>query len=425
MDTTTDSIDNYTMSKRIFDACLRIKDSQCRDQQPAGVLLALCIGNYDKLKQDISWADLEHIIEEFSLHLTNLDKNIKNVFQITDGEYVVFAHGFACSEEASVFAECHFLKRLVSVRQKGDLVIKLKLYAGYTLFDETLDIYEMIDRARFALKQAVRHKSLIVNQFNWEEYVRDVKLVEKREFLREVHIENQFYSVFQPIINVRLGTIYGYEALSRTTNTVFTSIWELIECAKNTKYLYAINELMASNHLWTFAQMRTEPKLLFLNMEAKSIDELKKEDSRIRNLIYDLGFKPSEIVLEFTERDEIDVDTFIEQIASLREEGVLIAIDNYGTGNCSGLELIKIKPDIVKLDKEIISDIANNAYKKAFVQSILKFCEAADVMLIAEGVETLEEAKTLLQIGVEKMQGYFFARPQPTPISEIDIKPLK
>lgn len=425
MDNTVEPIDNYTMSKRIFDACLRIKESLCREQQPAGVLLALSIGNYEKLKQDISWTDLDHIIEEFSLHLTTLDKNVKNVFQITDGEYVVFAHGFDSAEEASAFAEYHFFDRLVAVRQKGDLVIKLKLYAGYVLFDNTLDIYEIIDRARFALKQAIRQKSCTVNKFDWEEYVRDVKLVEKREFLKEVHIENQFYSVFQPIINVKLGTIYGYEALSRTTNTIFTSIWELIECAKNTKYITEINELMASNHLWTFAQMRTEPKMLFLNMEAKSIEELKKEDSRIRSLIYDLGFKPSEIVLEFTERDEIDADTFIEQIASLREEGVLIAIDNYGTGKCSGLELIKIKPDIVKLDKELISDIANNAYKLAFVQSILKFCEAADVMLIAQGVETLDEAKTLLQIGVDKMQGYFFARPQPTPISEVDIRPLK
>lgn len=424
MDTSHEAFDTYTMSKRIFDACLRIKDSQLRDQKPAGVLLSLCINNYEKLKQDIGWADLEHITEDFSQHLATLDKNIRDVFRIADEEYVIFAHGFGSSEEAASFAECQFLKRVNSIRQNGDLVVKLKLYAGYVLFDETLDIYELVDRSRFALKQAVKNRSLIVCQFSWEDYVKDVKLVEKREFLREVHIENQFYSVFQPIINVKLGTIYGYEALSRTTNTVFTSIWELIECAKNTKYLYAINELMASNHLWTFAQMRKEPKLLFLNMEAKSIEELKKEDSRIRNLIYDLGFKPSEIVLEFTERDELDVDTFIEQIASLREEGVLIAIDNYGTGNCSGLELIKIKPDIVKLDKEIISDIAHNAYKKAFVQSILKFCEAADVMLIAEGVETLEEAKTLLQIGVDKMQGYFFARPQPTPVSDIDMKLL-
>ncbi|MCX7774257.1 MAG: EAL domain-containing protein [Clostridia bacterium] len=418
-------LDSYTMGKRIFDACSKIKESLARDRRPAAVLIAMSIGHFEKLKQEMSWADLEHIVEEFSHSLVSCDEHIKNVFQITDGEFVLLADSFENSDEASAFAECKFLEKVTSTCQKGDLIVKLKLYAGYVLFDETLDIYEMVDRARFALKKAVKCRANIVHPFEWEEYVKNVKLVEKRVFLKEVHIENQLYSVFQPIVNVRSGSVYGYEALSRTTNTVFSSIWELIECAKNTKYLRAINELMASNHLWTFAQLRTEAKKLFINMEAKTLDELKNEDSRIRSLIYDLGFSPSEIVLEFTERDEIDVENFTEQIASLRAEGILVAIDNYGTGGCSGLELIKIKPDIVKLDKEMISGIEANPYKRAFVQSILKFCEAAGVMLIAEGVETLEEAKTLLQIGVERMQGYFFARPQPTPVSDINLTPLK
>ncbi|GEM_PF-4762097 len=419
--TAKESFDSYSIGRRIFEVCSRIKESLALEKRPATVLIALGLSNYTKLERDMSWTELEAIEEAFSANVREISPHIKHMFMICDGEYIIFADGFSSSEEALQFAECEFLKKLVLDYQNGDLVVKLKAYAGYTLYDETVDVYELVDRARFALKKAFKNKSLLMERFNWEEYLQSIKLIEKRAYLNEVHEENQLYSVFQPIVDVRLGSIFGYEALSRTTNTAFGSIWELIECAKNTKYLKAINELMATNHLWTFAQLKTESKKLFINMDAKTAEELKGQDSNLLNLIYDLGFKPSDVVLEFTERDDIDSDSFMEYIRYLRSEGVLLAIDNYGTGGCSGLELIRLRPDIVKLDRGLIEDINNNAYKQAFVNSILKFCEAAGLMLIAEGVETLDEAKTLLKLGVEKMQGYYFAKPQPTPISQVNF----
>lgn len=416
-----ESFDSYSVGKRIFDACAHIKDSLTLEIRPATVLIALCIGNYDRLKKDMSWADLESIEETFINNIRAVDRSIKHIFLICDGEYIIFADGFSSWEEAQKFTECELLKKLTLNYQKGDLVVKMTAHAGYTLYDDSVDVYELVDRARFALKKAIQHKSKVMERFLWDEYLKSIKLVEKRAFLKEVHVENQLYSVFQPIVDVKYGTIYGYEALSRTTNTVFGSIWELIECAKNTKYLKAINELMATNHLWTFAQLKTDSKKLFINMDAKTAEELKDQDSNILNLIYDLGFKPSDVVLEFTERDDIDSESFMEYIKYLRSEGILLAVDNYGTGGCSGLELIRLRPDIVKLDKALIEEIDKNAYKQAFVNSILKFCDAAGLMLIAEGVETLEEAKTLLKLGVEKMQGYFFAKPQPTPVIQVSI----
>jgi EAL domain-containing protein (putative c-di-GMP-specific phosphodiesterase class I) len=419
---TIDHYDSYSVGKRIFDACNAIKESICQDRCPSAVLIDICIGNYYKLKQEMSWADLEAIEQAFTNNITQRSEHVRNIFLICDGEYIVFADGFENSEKACRFAECDFLNEMTTDYQSGDLVVGLKIFAGYTLFDDSADAYELVDHARFAMRMALQSKSEVMGRFEWDPYLKSIQLVEKRAFLKEVHVENQLYSVFQPIIDVKLGTIFGYEALSRTTNTVFGSIWELIECAKNTKYLKAINELMATNHLWTFAQLKSESKKLFINMDAKTSEELKDQNCNLINLIYDLGFQPGDVVLEFTERDDIDSEAFCEHIRALRNEGVLLAVDNYGTGGCSGLELIKLRPDIVKLDKKLIEGIDTNSYKKAFVNSILKFCEAADMMLIAEGVETLEEAKTLLKIGVEKMQGFYFAKPQPTPIKDIHIE---
>ena len=420
--TVNDHYDSYSVGKRIFDACAMIKESICLEKCPAAVLIDLCIGNYDKLKRDMNWADLESIEEAFTSNLRELVGPVRNIFLICDGEYIIFADGFENAEKAEQFSECEFLNKMVLDYHSGDLVADLNVYAGYTIYDDSVDVYELVDRARFAMKRAYKSKSRVMGRFDWDDYLKCIKLVEKRAFLKEVHVENQLYSVFQPIVDVKLGSIYGYEALSRTTNTVFGSIWELIECARNTKYLKAINELMASNHLWTFAQLKTESKKLFINMDAKTSEEFKGQNCNLLSLIYDLGFKPGDVVLEFAERDDIGSESFCEHIRSLRSEGVLLAVDNYGTGGCSGLELIKLRPDIVKIDKVLIEGINGNEYKQAFVNSILKFCEAAGVMLIAEGVETLDEAKMLLKIGVRKMQGFFFAKPQPTPVNDINFE---
>lgn len=415
-----ENVSNHSAVKRMLDVCTRVKDSLSQGGKKQALLVAVAISNYEKLKHDVSWVDLEAAEVAFEQQLTRMHPFVNCVARFCDNEWILCLDGFQSVEESLRFAECDFFQILNKEVSLGDLVVRMKIHAGYTLYDESIDIYELVDRARFALRKAIKHTAGSMERFSWEEHLKHLKLAEKRVFLKEVHVENQFYSVFQPIVDVRAKNVFGFEALSRTTNTVFGSIYELIECSRNTRYHKGINELMANNHLWTFAQFRDQGKKLFINMDARSSEELITQDGNIISLIYDLGYHPQDIVLEFTERDELDSISFNQHIKALRNEGVLIAIDNYGTGGCSGLELIRMMPDLVKLDKAIIEGVHRNTYKQAFVNSILKFCTAADVMLIAEGVESYEEAKTLYDLGVSKMQGYYFGHPQST--LDIELK---
>jgi EAL domain-containing protein (putative c-di-GMP-specific phosphodiesterase class I) len=119
------------------------------------------------------------------------------------------------------------------------------------------------------------------------------------------------------------------------------------------------------------------------------------------------------VVLEITERASLEnVENLRTTVARLRERGFRIAIDDLGAGYAGLNNLPLLEPEIVKLDMNLVRDIDTIPIKQKVVGSMTGLCRDMGLLIIAEGVETLAECNTLLELGCDLLQGYLFARPE-------------
>lgn len=126
------------------------------------------------------------------------------------------------------------------------------------------------------------------------------------------------------------------------------------------------------------------------------------------------GFSEDQLILEITENmTQEQVKRIIPTISKLKERGVHFALDDMGTGITNLRLLADLKPDYIKMDISLTRDINESPRKQRLADYLLELGDGSNAKVIAEGIETLEERKTLLDIGFEYGQGYLFGYPKP------------
>lgn len=125
------------------------------------------------------------------------------------------------------------------------------------------------------------------------------------------------------------------------------------------------------------------------------------------------GLSPEDIVFEITERNSIeDEETFRQVIRHYQSQTFQIAIDDFGNGYAGMNRICALEPEYLKIDMAIVRDVDHDNLKKSLVESMIQFCEKANIRLIAEGIETREELRTLIKMGIPFGQGYYIGRPE-------------
>ncbi len=212
-----------------------------------------------------------------------------------------------------------------------------------------------------------------------------------------------FHPVFQPIVDLLSGEAVGYEALSRfdsgqRPDLCFADAWSVglgaeLELATLAAAVEAGKQLPAGAWL----DLNVSPRLL-------------AEPGRLREILWEAG-RP--LVLEVTEHELIDdYDVVREAVRELGHD-IRLAVDDAGAGVANFGHIIDLRPDFVKLDIGLVRRVNANLGRQAMVVGMRHFARTAGCRLIAEGVETVEEAATLTALGVEFGQGYLFGRPEP------------
>ena len=150
--------------------------------------------------------------------------------------------------------------------------------------------------------------------------------------------------------------------------------------------------------------------LLFINSIA---DECltEKETANYHELYKDLQ---SRVVVEITEAKNLDME-LVRRKSSVESFSGMFALDDYGSGYNSEINLMELKPKFVKIDISIVHDVDKDSGKQRMISNVVSYAHERDMLIIAVGVETEEELKTVLGLGVDLFQGYFLARPAEVP----------
>ncbi len=258
-------------------------------------------------------------------------------------------------------------------------------------------------------------------------YMENYKDYEYEELYNIIKTTN-IKSLFQPIISLTDGTVIGYEALSRGPQSSYMKNPEvLIKIAKKCNKLWELEELFRSKALENICEKKLDVKI-FLNINPQIINSLRFKNSFTREYLKKYNLDCENIIFEITERDEVkSISSFMETIEYCKSQNYQIAIDDVGSGHSGLNKICHVKPHYIKLDLELVRHVDKDSTKQAIIKSMYEFSKLTEVSLIAEGIETEAELKTLIDIGVQYGQGYFIQKPQEAiiPIKDEIIHTIK
>lgn len=236
----------------------------------------------------------------------------------------------------------------------------------------------------------------------------------REEITHLIEKPNTYLKVaFQPIIETRSGEVFGFEALARIPgSTCFNNIADLFPFAEKIGQLYPIETLCRRQAITSYPIVGQNKELLFLNINPQVLIDPEFASGHTRKLLSDQGLAPYDVVLEITERSAIeDFATFRDALDHYRNQGYLIALDDVGAGYSSLQSVAELHPDFLKIDRSLIQGVNADPIKWALLETFVTFSKRIGCRIIAEGVETIEEMRTVVQLGVDYVQGFFVARP--------------
>lgn len=244
--------------------------------------------------------------------------------------------------------------------------------------------------------------------------------MKKEDELLEI-IESKLINIyFQPIISADGQSIYAYEALSRgPSGSILFDPVNLFEQAKQQNKLFALESVCRTKAIEQFSQKQL-PGKLFLNISPETLIQADYQRGLTLELVNHFGISPEQVVIEITEHSPThDYELMRRAVKHYQGEGFSIALDDLGTGYSSLRLWSEVQPDFVKIDRHFITGIEKDKVKRDFMRSIVAIARSVKSKVIAEGIETLQEFETLCEIGVDYLQGYYFARPSPAPSRHI------
>lgn len=286
--------------------------------------------------------------------------------------------------------------------------------------EEATDFNTLVNYAEFALYEARSAKRSVINWFSEDSYNREEDSYKNAQLFLNIVRKNLITYYLQPIVDTHNGNIIAYEALMRTTSDQKMSPKQILRIATEQNALYAVEKMTFFNTLRLISNNKNvfRKRKLFINCIPSDI--LTEDD--FNELYLEYGELLEKTVIEIVEESTTTrkgIETLKKRCKFIHAQ---LAIDDYGTGYSNSSNLLKYSPDYIKIDYSLISGIHNDLKKQQLVTQIVEFCHDNKLKSIAECVETVQEMKTVIRLGVDFIQGNYIARPRPVFLKEISAE---
>lgn len=340
----------------------------------------------------------------------------KAVYRMGNSNYAFILRD-ASREEAAAFLE------KIRARLEESVVLEnnhfdLKIYASGIILDhyegEISTVQSKLEYVLGKMRTRRDHKLMFFNdlvQING-----DVDL----DLMKVIHqsVLNQcdgFYVEYQPVVHAQTGEIAGAEALVRWKKEPYGIVppGMFIDWLESNPCMYDLGNFVLKQALTDAVGFRKSNPDFFINvnMSAKQL-ERKTFCGVVMALLKETGFPAGQLCLELTERcRSMPVSVMEEKLLYLKQHGVRLAMDDYGTGSASSSVLLQTPMDEIKIDMSFIRGITDNQTKQALVRSMVDFANEADLKSCLEGVEDEKLQNYLRSFGATWFQGYYYSRP--------------
>ena len=337
--------------------------------------------------------------------------------RISSDEFSALFYGY--NDQDTLRADIRALKAALEhsvVQLPSGRELRVSVSGGIAWYPESsTNLITLRKYADFAMYQVKHSRRGELLEFDPEVY--RTSLQERRcheEFRRLINEELISYH-FQPIIDAKDGSVFAYEALMRVDLPTLHSPADVLRLAREENCLHEVERITFFRASSAYQALENAGKvvpsaLLFVNSIASQYltpDELSEYSARYASIL-------PRIVIEITEEECLDPKALrIKQ--TIRGSSGAFALDDYGSGYSNERSLLELSPNYIKIDLSIIRSIDTDANKRQIVSNTVSYAHQRGMKVVAEGLETADEVRTVLSLGVDLLQGFFLAMPQVEP----------
>lgn len=384
-----------------------------REQRQKFTILHLDLDRFKQINDTLGHAAGDAML----IHAAGvLERNIRSndiVARIGGDEFVILAKGSSGDEEMAQLAG----RIIAELRQPIDFE-GFECRCGVSIGIATASGLNIDARRILVNADIALYRAKATGRSRFEFFTPDLQaeiISHKRtadEILAGID-NNEFITWYQPQFDAQTNELTGVEALVRWRHPHhgilapdrFLKIAEDLNVAATLDHI-VLETVLKDKMRWTQLGLRM-PKI------SVNVSSRRLHDERLVEALQGLAIAPGEISFELVESIFLDehediAATNLEQIKAL---GIDIEIDDFGTGHTSIVSLLKLKPKRLKIDRQLVMPILHSPQERALVRSIIDIARSLGVETVAEGVETMQHAAMLRDLGCDLLQGYAFARP--------------
>lgn len=325
----------------------------------------------------------------------------------------------------------HTTAKLKSILKDYDEFAAIE--GGLTFSIDSQDMTDLIRKIDLKLSQSEKHDTNCLLQENRRQPdLSDFSCVTSLQkmtglyssrWLIDIIDQKRMTSVFQPIVHAQKPNIpFAHECLLRWYNEdeQLNGPARLFQTAQEADLIFPLDRAAREIHIRN-AAAASMPSKIFVNFAPTAIYDPNNCLKSTFKVIREVDIDPSNIVFEVVETEHINDPEHLKNIlAAYKQQGFQVALDDLGSGHSTLNMLGALKPDYVKLDMEMIRDVHKDRFKSELVRKIVELSHSFDIQVVAEGIETKEEASWLVSQDVDFMQGFYFAKPDKTPRTTLD-----
>ena len=387
-----------------------------RDQQELAILF-IDLDHFKEVNDTLGHDRGDMLLIEAGRRIQSCVRASDTVARMGGDEFTVIMADLPSSSHLEGILQ-KMLRALGELFQLGTEQVFVSASIGITMYPtdatEIEDLFKNADQALYVAKGAGRNRFSFFTPALQEAALTRVRLASD---LRTALAEQQFYVVYQPIVELATGAIHKAEALIRWNHPKrgLVSPAAFIPVAESSGLIVQIGAWVfqqAAQQVQVWRQTLADDFQISVNKSPVQFHHSGAKGTNWAEYLSARGLPGDSIVVEITEGLLLDTSASVgSTLLALREAGIGVSLDDFGTGYSSLSYLQKFDIDFVKIDQSFVRNLTANSTELALCRAIVVMAHALDMRVIAEGVETAQQRDLLASVDCDYVQGYLYAKP--------------